>query len=426
MLWAFPCIGARRRPDFRFPHAMTLRTPFVFIAFEAISLAFSTPLSAATPPRITVTKDAMSKPAVSLAEIRADGSPDAQKFLRVLRNDLNRSGWFQVTDNPNAGIRVGGSVSGAAGISAALHVASPRGSGSWQRAGSSADVRAAAHAASDEIVRIATGRKGMASAPIIFVGKRGGGTDIYCCDADGEGVKKLTADGALCLSPTWLPGASGFLYTTFKRNFGEVFRADIAAGGIRPRPLATFPGLNNGAVASPDGRLAALVLSFTGNVELYVMNLQTRKLHRLTRTPHANEASPDWSPDGKTIAYVSDAGRSPQIHLLSPGGVGRRIVYNLQESVAPDWSSDGRIAFCGKSGGRYGIYVCGPTGAWTCVSPNDGANYEDPSWAPDDRHIVATRTAGGRRSLVVLDSMGDPWVQLLTVDGEWYLADWAK
>ena len=405
---------------------MTARFSFLITLSAIVSTLFSATLSAATPPRISIVGDAAAKPALSIAGIRPDGSPNAQTFLRVLRNDLNRSGWFQVTDNPNAGIRVSGTVSGAAGISAGLQISSPRESGAWRRAGSAAEVRAAAHAAADEIVRIVTGHRGMASAPLIFVGRRGGRPDIYCCDADGENVKKLTADGALCLSPTWLPGASGFFYTTFARGFGEVFRADLTPAGVRSRPLATYPGLNNGAVASPDGRLVALVLSFTGNVELYVMNLQSRKLTRLTRTPHANEASPDWSPDGKTLAYVSDAGRSPQLHLLSPGGVGRRIVYNLQESVAPDWSGDGRIAFCGKSNGRYGIYVCGVNGAWTRVSPDDGANYEDPSWAPDDRHIVATRTSGGRRTLVVLDSMGDPWVQLLTVDGEWYLADWAK
>ena len=59
------------------------------------------------------------------------------------------------------------------------------------------------------------------------------------------------------------------------------------------------------------------------------------------------------------------------------------------------------------------------------VSPADGADYEDPSWAPDGRHVVCTRTAGWRRSLVVLDTEGDPARKLFDVPGDWYLPSWS-
>ena len=59
------------------------------------------------------------------------------------------------------------------------------------------------------------------------------------------------------------------------------------------------------------------------------------------------------------------------------------------------------------------------------ISPADGADYEDPSWAPDGRHVVCTRTSGYHRSLVVLDSLGDPPRELFRVAGEWYLPSWS-
>ena len=112
--------------------------------------------------------------------------------------------------------------------------------------------------------------------------------------------------------------------------------------------------------------------------------------------------------------------------LILPAKVALAVML-VKESVAPDWSSDGRIAFCGKMrGGRYGIYVASSSGAYSRVSPDDGASWEDPSWAPDCRHIVATRTAGGRRTLVILDSETGSKVELTAKPGEWYLADWAK
>ncbi len=397
-------------------------------SFPLAVLLLAATLRAAPPAHIVIRGTAAGKEAVSLAGIRTDGSREAQTFLQVLRNDLNRSGWLQVVDG-GAAARVDGSASGGAGLSASLRITTSRGASSdWGRSGTSADTRSIAHLAADEILLRLTGHKGMAAAPLLFVGRRGGSTDVWSCDSDGRNLRNLTNEGKLCLSPTWLPARDGFLYTSFAKGFGAVYRADFLPDGrIRRQPLATFPGLNNGAIASPDGRIAALVLSFTGNVELYVVNLQTKRLTRLTRTSHANEASPDWSPDGSQLAYVSDESGSPQIHILRPGAASRRLVSNLQESVAPDWSPDGRIAFCGKErGARYAIYVCGPTGSWTRISPNDGADYEDPSWAPDGRHIAATRTMGGRRSLVVLDSEDGSWVNLIPESGDWYLADWAK
>ena len=113
--------------------------------------------------------------------------------------------------------------------------------------------------------------------------------------------------------------------------------------------------------------------------------------------------------------------------IATNDGIAWSTFAGYRESVAPDWASDGRLAFCGKPrGGRYGIYVASSDGAYSRVSPDDGASWEDPSWAPDSRHIVATRTAGGRRTLAILDSEAGSWVQLTAKPGEWYLADWAK
>lgn len=383
------------------------------------------------PNRVRIHGVAAGKSPVSLAGVKTDGSVEAALFLKVLKADLDRSGWVQVTDSPNASFRVEGMAGGGGGVAANLRiVGGAAGVVPWSRRAGSSEVRQAAHNASDEIVKALTGNPGMASAPMLLVGKRGGKMDVYQCDADGGRLQGLTGEGVNCLSPTWLPDRSGFVYTSFAKRYAAVYMMKRRPeGGYKRTILANYPGLNNGGIVSPDGNYVAMVLSFSGNVELYLQNLHTKKLIRLTRTPHANEASPDWAPDGQTLAYVSDEGGSPQVYVLASQGArkGRRLIHGLQESVSPDWSPDGKkIAFCGKMRGVYGIYVAGMDGQHALISPQDGNSYQDPSWAPDGRHLVATRGRDGNRTLVLLDSMGDPPVNLTPYPGEWYLADWAK
>lgn len=402
--------------------------PLPSLALCVLTLAASQcAVLAQSAPHIRITGTGSGKSSLSVAGVQADGSEATRMFLQVLKDNLQRSGWFQLVEGPSAGILVRGRVQGGGGVSAGVTVEwLPSGRFEWSRSGTAEDIRPLAHSLSDEIVKRVTGKPGMASAPVLMVGRRGGRTDIYLCDADGGRLRAVTPDGKTCLSPTWLPDRSGFLYTAFLRGIGEIYRVNLGAKSRRD-VLARFPGLNMGAVASPDGSLAAMVLSASGNVELYVMNLSNRRLTRLTTTAHANESSPNWSPDGAQIAYVSDAGGSPQLHTMHKDSrQGKRLVFGLAESVAPDWGPDGRIAFCGRQEGRYGVFVTKQGGAFERASPADGADYEDPSWAPDARHIVATRTAGGRRRLVVLDTMGDRPVELLSVEGDWYLADWSK
>ena len=68
-------------------------------------------------------------------------------------------------------------------------------------------------------------------------------------------------------------------------------------------------------VFSPDGTQMALVLSRDGNPEVYVMDLATRNLRRITRH-HAIDTEPSWTPDGQGVLFTSDRGGKPQIYKV--------------------------------------------------------------------------------------------------------------
>jgi len=184
--------------------------------------------------------------------------------------------------------------------------------------------------------------------------------------------------------------------------------------------------VNAGAAISPDGRLMALTLSKDGNPELYIKNLGSGKLTRLTKTGTAAEASPTWSPDGKKIAFVSDSSGSPQIYIVSSrGGKARRVTHRGNENVSPDWGPDGRIAFSSKRSGRYQICVMDPERHTEEQLTSDYVDHEQPSWAPDGRHIAYARTEGYVSDVYILDTMGDAPLRLTRLKGNWYAPAWS-
>lgn len=105
---------------------------------------------------------------------------------------------------------------------------------------------------------------------------------------------------------------------------------------------------------SPDGRRAVFTVTTydieanRGSSDIYMLNLDGSEPFRFTRHP-ASDSSPVWSPDGKSIAFVSrrDGDAAAQLYVIpADGGEARRIT-NLPVAVsAPQWFPDGeRIAF---------------------------------------------------------------------------------
>ena len=133
-----------------------------------------------------------------------------------------------------------------------------------------------------------------------------------------------------------------------------------------------------------------------------------------------------YSPDGSRIAYVSDVSGTPQIYIVSrTGGAPERLTMRGAQNVAPDWGANGLIAYQTLSGGKFMIAIIDPaTKQERIITPYD-ASFEDPSWAPDGRHIAAARAVNYNYSIYLLDTMGDKPVAL-TTSGDWTAPAWSR
>jgi len=264
----------------------------------------------------------------------------------------------------------------------------------------------AALRAADLAVTKTSGLKGIFAGRIAFVGQRNGATELYEGGLLFNEVRQLTHDNTRCVRPSLSPDGTKILYTSYYRNgFPDIYNIDLASG--KRDVFLSFNGVNTGAAFSPDGRSVAVILSGTGNAELYTISSAAKDMNRLTNNK-ALESDPAWSPDGKRIVLASDTPGKPQLYIISSsGGQMNRLATNISNYCAePAWNpvDDGIIAFTISQGGSFEVAIYNmDTGESRTVSQGAGDAVE-PAWTRDGRHLIYTERTPNRRRLVLLDT----------------------
>lgn len=99
-------------------------------------------------------------------------------------------------------------------------------------------------------------------------------------------------------------------------------------------------------------------------IHLYLYDLATQKIDTLTKGVY-NETSPQWSPDGKSIVFVSNRTEDPDRNINSdlwvmeakPGATMRQLTTWGGSDREPKWSPDGRsIAYLRSTSEKYTMY----------------------------------------------------------------------
>ena len=288
----------------------------------------------------------------------------------------------------------------------------------------SGDSRRAAARAVDELINERF-KKRLCDSQLVFTAEtRRGLKEVFVCDTDGGNVRKVTQFANSCVEPSWMPDGKSVVYTRYSSSGTDL--CETMLNPWRTRRLTRFPGMNVGASVHPSGEFLAMIMSIDRQVELYVKALNGRERRRLTRSK-AVEASPCWHPDGQTVCYVSDRSGRPALYLVNAnGGQARRLPTVGSEAVTPSWAPDGKLAYSAKIGGSYKIAIYDPNGVDTGVIKNlPAGDWEAPAWAPDSRHLAASRRVGRRTEIYVVDSKTGSSRKLLNFNYSQTSPDWS-
>ena len=206
----------------------------------------------------------------------------------------------------------------------------------------------------------------LVSAKILFhssherVFVRGNDIDfsIYMMDDDGSNMQKLTDTPFLEITPRWSPDGKAIAFARdvdialTDREQTDLFIKDLK--GTYEIRLTDHPREDGGDLAwSPDGKRIAFVSLRSGNIDIHVIDIASRVVKQLTNNAVLGglSAAPDWSPDGRHIAYEQVVrGQGRTIWTMEADGGDQKPLVPSEGlfKYNPRWSPDGDSILYGE------------------------------------------------------------------------------
>ena len=162
---------------------------------------------------------------------------------------------------------------------------------------------------------------------------------------------------------------------------------------------------------SPDGRQVAFVSNRSGSRQIYICDAGGSNLVRLTSLAGGVERPyPGWSPNAREIVFAATVAGNTDLFVADvQGGPPRRLTFEPSTEYHPQWSRDGKwVYFASDRTGERQIWKM-PGGGGEAVQMTEHGG-EGPFESPDGRHLFYVKAgAGGAEQL---------WRRLLSGGGE--------
>ena len=190
-----------------------------------------------------------------------------------------------------------------------------------------------------------------------------------------------------------------------------------------------FPSL------SPDGKSLVYASPVSGNYDIYLKRIGSRKTTNLTEDSKAQDTQPAFSPDGKRIAFRRTAPDSGGIYVMTEAGESVKRLTDF--GYNPGWSPDGKEIICTENSIDGPNRSLIPSRLWV-ISATSGEHRNLPigdavqaAWSPNGKRIaywgvndaaqrdIWTVAANGSDPIQVTNDLSIDWNPVWSPDGNY-------
>ncbi len=231
---------------------------------------------------------------------------------------------------------------------------------------------------------------------------------------------ELTRQGFVVEPRDWRRAAHKCADTIYSRLSGEspffdsriAYIAETGPKGNRVKRLAIMDSdganhrfITNGQATaltprfSPDYKSIVYLSFLDGNPRIYIYDIGTGRQRLITQSTNPTFA-PRWSPDGKWILYSMAIAGNTDIYKISAAGGSKpqQLTFSPGIDIGGSFSPDGsRIVFESDRSGSQQLYVMNADGGNERRISFGGGRYATPEWSPRGDLIAFTKIAGNFR-----------------------------
>ncbi|MCI0490811.1 MAG: DPP IV N-terminal domain-containing protein [Blastocatellia bacterium] len=228
---------------------------------------------------------------------------------------------------------------------------------------------------------------------LIYSSNWAGNFSLWRIPAEGgtpEGVPGVGLD-AYNLSVSRRGNRLAYMHWIVDTNVWRICSPTADASDRSPTQLLSSTRWDSNPQYSPDGKRIAFASMRSGSPEIWVSDSDGLNPVQMTANGGPFTSAPRWSPDGGRIVFESRVGGNADVHIIdAAGGTPRRLTEDASDELAPSWSRDGRwIYFASNRSGSWQVWKS-PAGGGEAVQVTRNGGFAAAE-SPDGKYLYYAR-----------------------------------
>lgn len=241
-------------------------------------------------------------------------------------------------------------------------------------------------------ITMMTGASSLTQGTIIFAMVNNGFSNLYSFQPGLPGFIRLTAHLWDDIDPALSPDGLKIAYSSKQNGYWNIYILDLVSG--KAFPVTDTPAYDAHPAWSPDGSKLLIETYINDHSQLQIIDISsgTPVTEQIT---FGDWSSYDgvWSPDGKSIVYISTQSKQTTLWMVSLGDAQRVFnslpVEETENPVHPVFSPDGtELAWSAMQDGFRSVFV------WNLTHPDQTPRVigrgDNITWSPDNLVILST------------------------------------